>query len=228
MNPDRRHAHLAAQSAIDASEKDFACGAIDEATRLDRVTDALASAYLIKDDPRWGSGFDGDAELWRQARELVVDAVARDGTFLDVGCPNGHLMECVAVWAAERGYRLVVYGLEHSTALARTARRRVPAWSDQIFEGDVRFFQSPRRFDYVRTGLEYVPAGQRAWLIERLLRDVVSPDGRLIVGPTSGGDFEEAKAKFETAGCPDPAISSVTDRLGKTHHVLWVERASVA
>jgi hypothetical protein len=40
----------------------------------------------------------------------------------------------------------------------------------------------PHRFDFVRTGLEYVPPPRQRDLIERLLRDVVAPGGRLIIG----------------------------------------------
>ena len=32
---------------------------------------------------------------WEGARRLLLDAVTADGSFLDVGCANGHLLECV-------------------------------------------------------------------------------------------------------------------------------------
>jgi hypothetical protein len=38
------------------------------------------------------------------------------------------------------------------------------------------------RFDYVRTGLEYVPRDRREGFVRHLLDQVVVPGGRLIVG----------------------------------------------
>jgi hypothetical protein len=38
-----------------------------------------------------------------------VDA---DGSFLDVGCSSGHLMECLQLWAAEDGITLEPWGLD--------------------------------------------------------------------------------------------------------------------
>lgn len=40
----------------------------------------------------------------------------------------------------------------------------------------------PRRFDYVRTATEYVPADHRADYLRHLLDVAVAPGGRLIVG----------------------------------------------
>ena len=36
-----------------------------------------------------------------RARRPIVSAIDRDGTFLDVGCANGLLMESLATWAGE-------------------------------------------------------------------------------------------------------------------------------
>src|ERR671933_2213747 len=142
----RRRAKAEARAAIDAASLELGRGVIDEAAWQRRVTDALAASYLREEDPRWQSGFDGDPELWRQARELVLDAVSGDGTFLDVGCATGHLMECLAAWALERGRLLSVYGLELSHDLATAARRRLPAWGDRVFEGNAIDWTPPRRF----------------------------------------------------------------------------------
>ena len=34
------------------------------------------------------------------------------GTWLDIGCANGLLMETLAAWVADNGYRVEPYGLE--------------------------------------------------------------------------------------------------------------------
>jgi hypothetical protein len=44
------------------------------------------------------------------------------------------------------------------------------------------------RFDYVRTGLEYVPPRRRRELVARLLREVVALDGRLVIGVYGNAD----------------------------------------
>jgi len=217
----RAAAKAAAQAGIDAASAALAAGAISEAEWQRRVTDALASSYLSEDDPRWQSGFDGDAGLWREARSLVLDAVPGDGSLLDVGCANGHLMECLALWARERGTELTVYGLELNPALADTARRRLPAWADRIYTGNVVDWAPPQRFTYVRAGLEYVPPGRGPALIARLLRDVVAPGGRLIVGPVYGADVPATVAAFASAGGRKHHVVGATDRNGKTRYVVW-------
>jgi len=221
-NADERAALKAsAHSAIDAVSRELARGEIAEADWQERVSTALATAYLHEEDPRWQSGFDGDARLWREARELVLDAVAGDGTLLDVGCANGHLMESLDAWARERGLVLAVYGLEINAELAEAARRRLPEYAERIFIGNASDWTPPRRFTYVRTGLEYAPPGREASLIAHLLREVVEADGRLIVGPISETSLSETVAAFGSAGISKPAVASATDHNGKTRYVLW-------
>lgn len=82
----RRRARADAQAGIDAATDALARGVLGDETWCERVSSVLAAAYLADSDPRWQSGFDGDPAAWRDARELVLDSVARDGTFLDGGC----------------------------------------------------------------------------------------------------------------------------------------------
>jgi hypothetical protein len=219
---ERSRAKAEAQAAIDSASLEYGRGVIGEAEWQRRVAKALAAVYLLDDDLRWQSGFDGGPDLWRQARELILDAVPQDGTFLDVGCATGHLIECLATWARERRLHLSTFGLEVDPDLASAARRRLPAWADRIFTGSASDWNPPWRFTYVRTGLEYVPAGRESALIARLLRDVVEPGGRLIVGPVNERDLKEVLAAFADAGFPDAGVQDATDRNGKTRHVAWV------
>lgn len=218
---ERAAAKARAQAAMDAASAELARGAIDAAEWQRRTSAALSASYLRNDDPRWQSGFDGDAELWRQARSLVLDAVPGDGCLLDVGCANGHLMECLDGWARERGLRLTLYGLELDPDLANAARRRLPAWVGRIYTGNVSDWVPPRRFTYVRTGLEYVAPGGEAALLRRLLRGVVEPGGRVIVGPVNQPDVEPTRRAFADAGVAAPGVASTIDRNGKPRFVLW-------
>ncbi len=60
---------------------------------------------------------------------------------------------------------------------AALARRGLPAWADRIWTGNALTWRPPRRFDYVRTELVYVPVLRRADLIHHLLTNVVAPGG---------------------------------------------------
>jgi SAM-dependent methyltransferase len=158
-------------------------GEIDEEGWYREVAAVITPAYLAEDTP-WGqSGRSGDGEAtWRHARGLTADAVDRDGTFLDVGCASGYLMETLERWCREKGHVIQPYGLDIAPELADLARRRLPHWADRIFVGNAISWQPPFRFDFVRTGLEYVPVLRQRDLVDRLLREVVAPDGRLIIG----------------------------------------------
>jgi hypothetical protein len=220
----RSRAKAEAQAAIDSASLDYDRRVIGEAEWQRRVGRALARAYLLDDDPRWQSGFDGSSDLWRQARELILEAIPRDGTFLDVGCATGHLIECLTSWARERNLHLSAFGLEVDPDLASAARGRLPAWADRIFTGRASDWDPPMRFTYVRTGLEYVPIGRESSLIARLLRDVVEPGGRLIVGPVAEGDLKGVLSAFGDAGFSDTGVRASKDRNGKTRHVVWADQ----
>lgn len=140
----------------------------------------LEDSFLAATTVFGGSGFGGDATRWRLARGLIAEAIHKDGTFLDIGCANGLLMESMVAWAAEKGHQLEPYGLDISARLAQVARQRLPQWADRIFAGNVMTWQPPQRFDFVSTGLEYVPEHRRRDLVERLLTHFVRDGGRLI------------------------------------------------
>jgi hypothetical protein len=164
-------------------EDAYARGEFDQAGWHARMADLIVPAYLAGDNPRAQSGYGGTEADWRQARELVAEAVPRSGTFLDVGCANGLLMESVRNWCGERGLVVQPYGLEISPELAALARARLARWADRVFVGNAAFWIPPFRFDFVRTGLEYVPRPRRAELIAHLLSRGVAPGGRLLIGP---------------------------------------------
>lgn len=216
----RQRAKTKAQATIVLASRELERGAIDETAWARLVSDALAAAYLLDADPRWQSGFDGDPTLWREARELILAPVHRDGTFLDIGCATGHLMECLELWAAEQGRTLAVYGLELSPALAATARQRLPRLGTQVFEGNVLDWRPPHRFTFVHTGLEYAPRTRGPWLVRHLLEHFVEDDGRLITGPVAEADLTTMMKAFGDAGT-QPSTSARTDRNGKTRYVVW-------
>jgi len=134
--------------------------------------------YLAADDPRAQSGFGGDEARWEAARRSIAEAIDRPGSFLDVGCANGYLLESLVRWSR---HLLEPYGLDSAPGLVELARRRLPHWADRIFLGDALTWEPPHRFDFVRTELVYAPEDRQPELVQRLLDDVLAPGGRLIV-----------------------------------------------
>lgn len=114
---------------------------------------------------------------WKRARGPIIRAVDRDGTFLDVGCANGLLMESIARWAGEEGFRIEPYGLELIDSLAVLARRRLPRLSHRIFTGNSMLWRPPFRFDFVRTELEYAPHHRRREMVGKMLSQYLPPTG---------------------------------------------------
>jgi SAM-dependent methyltransferase len=195
-----------ARDAIERGWRDFdeidaalERGEIDQSGWHAAVLAIVEPAYLAADTPQGQSGRPDDEETWEDARRLLLDAVDRDGTFLDVGCANGLLMESVRAWAAEDGHRIEPFGVEISAALVDLARRRCPQWADRIWTANVLGWRPDRSFDFVRTGLEYVPPGRGADLVSHLLQHVVAPGGRLLIGVRSEPDDEPSLAAALTS-----------------------------
>jgi hypothetical protein len=128
-------------------------------------------SYLAGDDARAQSGFSGSAERWEAARRPIVEAVDRAGTFLDVGCANGLLMESVADWSA---YPLEPYGIDFAPGLVELARERLPQWADRIWLADVRSWQAPFLFDFAHSRLEL---GAFAETLRLARRTIFSSEG---------------------------------------------------
>jgi SAM-dependent methyltransferase len=208
-------------------------GAIDEATWYREIAAVVVPAYLAGANPRAQSGSDADEAGWAGKRGLLVEAIDRDGDLLDVGCASGYLMETLTAWCAARGRRIEPYGLDIAPELAALARRRLPRWADRIFVGNALTWRPPRRFRFVRTGLEYVPPRRAPDLVAHLLRETVAPGGRLMVGvfdeerdETRPGPSEEQRVAawgFAVAGRaerPHPEDARLRQR------AFWISRPS--
>jgi len=165
-------------AAVDAA---YERGELDDDAWHAAMAGLVVPAYLAASTPEGGSGSSRDAAGWERARSLLAEAVEPGQSFLDVGCANGHLMESMSRWAG-----VEPYGLEISPELAELARSRLPRWAGRIWVGNALTWRSPRHFDVVRTGLDYVPRTRQQQLVERLLGYC----GRLVVGV-----FNEERAR---------------------------------
>ncbi len=148
------------------------------------------------------------------------------GTLLDVGCASGYLMECMKRWCADVGIACEPYGLDIAPELVELARARLPQWRDRIFVGNAIDWRPPRRFDVVRTGLEYVPARRRRDFVARLLDELVAEQGRLIIGVFNEERDDHATERelagwgFAIAGRSERAHAD--DRLA--YRIVWIDR----
>ncbi len=123
----------------------------------------------------------GPEDRWVSLRKPVADCIDRPGTFLDIGCANGYLLECCLAWTAERGIAIDPYGVDVSARLVELAKARLPRHADHIFVAHAFDWIPPRRFDFVRTELVFVPAEYERRFVNHLLAHVVEPDGRLLI-----------------------------------------------
>jgi SAM-dependent methyltransferase len=143
---------------------------------------AQALSYLSHSDPMLQSGFGGGPERWRQEREPILDAVNRSGAFIDIGCANGYLLQCLIDWGRGRNLALTPYGVDFSPELIALARQRFRGFESNFFVGNARSWTPPRRFDFVYSLYDNVPADYLGSYVEHLLHEVVAPHGRLILG----------------------------------------------
>ena len=176
----------------------------DESYYADNIR-LLEPAYLKGTTAQAGSGSSGDADQWRARRSMIVDGIDRDGTFLDVGCANGLLLESVRDWAAERGRVVEPYGVDLAPGLVDLARRRLPQWAGRIELGNAIDYAPGRRFDFVHLLLDAVPRARRGDLVRHALKVLVEADGRLLISHyhrnEPGADVILRGLGFAVTGC---------------------------
>ncbi len=214
---------LYAREEIPSIDRAFEAGEINEDEWHARVEEVLIDAYLATEDPRGGSGKSGDETEWKWARGLILDVFPKKGTFLDVGCANGYLMESVHRWGAERGLDVEPYGLDISWRIASLARFRLPQWSDRIFVGNAIDWAPPQRFDVVQIGIDEVPPPRRRELIDRVLREFVVPGGKLVFRAGRAGRDEPQHQLEELGFKMDGDIESVHPKTGEVRRTAWIQ-----
>jgi SAM-dependent methyltransferase len=148
---------------------------------LERLRE-LEASYCAESDPIRQSGFSGGAKRWRAERRPILEAIDADGDFLDVGCANGYLLECLVRWAGRRGYRLTPHGLDIGPRLIELARRRFPRLVSNFHVGNAWDWRPPRRYRYVYSLCDCVPEDYFPEYCHRLLDRVASGGGKVIFG----------------------------------------------
>lgn len=142
----------------------------------------LQETYLSHSDPIKQSGFFGGNERWKTEREIILQAADHDGDFLDVGCANGYLLQCLVQWAEDKDITINPFGLDQGAELITLAKERFPSQQDHFWTANAWNWTPPRRFDYVYTLADNVPGPFVTDYLHRLLQDYVTTNGLLIVG----------------------------------------------
>jgi hypothetical protein len=183
----------------------------------------LEDSYLEEGDPIRQSGFGGGPKRWRAERELILDAVDADGDFLDVGCANGYLLQCLVDWARPTGIKLRPFGLDQGARLIDLAREQFQDLSDHFWVGNAWDWLPPRRFRYVYTLTDYVPEAYLREYLARLLDLFLQKDGTLIVGAygstSTGQPAQDVRGLFRKFGFP--VCGSVTCGELPVSYIAW-------
>lgn len=138
--------------------------------------------YYLEDpsNPYQQSGRSSGAERWAETRRCIAQAVHRDGDFLDVGCANGLLLESLIAWTGARGFAIRPHGIDFVPQLIELARQRLAPYAGSFEVANAFYWTPHRRFDFVRTNLEYVQPGDWPEFLARQY-GAVAGGGRLIV-----------------------------------------------
>lgn len=204
-------------------------GLISEEQWYQMRRDATAELYLSREDPRGQSGHGGDADRWRYTRvHMIIEALHKDGTFIDVGCANGHLIECLHNWVQGTGMEIEFYGLDFSEKIVKFARKRLPAFKKRLFVGNAVTWKPEKKFDYVHAHeISYAPRDREKEFLEHLLVDYLNPGGRLIIGPWAvhrdGRELEENLAEwgYEPTGY---VLKTQGNDTGLTRKMIWFDK----
>jgi SAM-dependent methyltransferase len=125
---------------------------------FDNARDTLEAGYLTTAEPWKQLGMSGLEERWICLRKPVADFINKSGSFLDIGCANGYLLECCQKWNYSRDIILEPYGIDISPKLIELAKNRLPQYADNFIVANAFYWILSKRFDFVRTELVYVPA----------------------------------------------------------------------
>jgi SAM-dependent methyltransferase len=222
-----KYAKNRAYHFLEEQQKALDDGKITEAQWFDIHKEFFTKAYLSADNPRAQSGCGGDEDRWLYSRRMIIEAIHKSGTFLDVGCANGYLIDSLHKLLAGSGLNVEFYGLDISEGMAELARKRLPHWQDRIYVGNALYWIPPMKYDFVRTGLEYVPIGREKDFIGHLLDNYIAQDGRLIIGLYSEErDSRELENQIRDWGYNTTGYceKSKTDNEVVSYKLLWIDK----
>lgn len=119
-------------------------------------------------------------EMWRKAREVILEGVHKDGTFLDVGCANGVLLRDLCIWAEEKGINLIPFGIDISKKLVDECKERLPKFKMNFIVADRCKFKPKRKFTFICTSFDLRKNRAQEKYLKRYL-GMLESGGRLIL-----------------------------------------------
>lgn len=185
--------------------------------------------YLSKDNPRAQSGHGSDIYRWRNVRWMILEPIHFDGSFIDIGCANGHLISTFDSWMRNSDVNIEFYGLEISPALCNLAKKLYPKLSEHIYCGNAINWNPPFQYDYVYTMIyPDLPSELRKKMLQHLYENVLKKNGRLILGPfdkKSPYEDEIENNGFHISGYIEKTIPPKNSEVKR---VVWIEKMSYA
>jgi hypothetical protein len=183
-----------------------------------------AKLYMSRTDPRGQSGHGGDIYRWRHVRSMILEAIYADGTFIDIGCANGHLIESLNKWMQYTDVKVDFYGLELSRDLYNLALNRLPEYSSRLFHGNGLNWKPPFQFNYVYTMvLADIPGSLQKVFLSNLYDNCLCSGGRLILGPWNVCELENEvdRMGFSPTGYCEKTIVGNSSQIKR---IVWIDK----
>jgi 2-polyprenyl-3-methyl-5-hydroxy-6-metoxy-1,4-benzoquinol methylase len=148
---------------------------------LDNLKKDLEESYLRYPEPWKQAGFMQDENAWIECRKPIADCIDKSGSLLDIGCSNGYLLECLVKWSAEKGLKVLPYGIDLSEKLIAAAKSRLTDYTNNLAVGSGTKWVSPIKYDFVRTELSYVLDESQEQYLNKVFTNFLNPEGKLIL-----------------------------------------------
>ena len=156
---------------------------------------------------------------------MILEAVYHEGTFIDIGAANGHLIETLDAWMRCTGVQVEFYGLEISQSLYDLARKRMPSFESRLFLGNALDWNPPFQFDYVYSMiLPDIPDELKNRFLANLYNNILKPGGRMILGPWNNPELERVLA--QAGYTPDGYCEkTVPGNMQEIKRFVWFDKA---
>ena len=198
----------------------------------------FTKCYLAHDNPRGQSGHGGDAFHYMYSHLPIIHAVTKNGTFCDIGCANGHLLEMVHKWVSGIGFDLQMFGVDISEGLIELAQRRLPHWRNNFYVGNSHYWKPEKKFDYIHTRGELVqlevpsvtPKRKRTFdsrmIFEHFMKNYLVDGGRFIIGPYWYENEDNVLNGLLSWGYTPSGYSEKThyNKLDMIRKVIWIDK----
>ncbi len=145
---------------------------------LNAVRKDILESYIKYKEPWKQAGFIMQQDEWDICQKPVAECIDKSGAFLDIGCSNGYLLECLMKWTS---YSLTPYGIDSSLKLVRLAKERLPQFEANLVVANAPEWSSPVKFDFVRTDLDGVLEDLQEQYVNRLMYKYIAPNGKLLL-----------------------------------------------